>query len=112
MLRGWVRLEEAATGGDWSLVIERAPVEQFVTNYALQTDIPPTNATFRFEDTDLAVVPSADGRAADVETTTDDIMAALESRASGSPTPGVSLALAAVPPTFTHRRRRGDRAAR
>ncbi len=101
VLRGWVRLEEAPTGGDWSLVIERAPVEQFVANYALQTDIAPTNATFRFENTDLAVVPSAEGRATDVETTTDDIMAALDSRASGSPTSAVSLALAAVPPTFT-----------
>ena len=96
-----MRLEEAATGGDWSMVIERAPIEQFVANYAYQTDIAPTNATFRFEDTNLAVVPSAEGRAADVGPTTDGIMAALEARASGSPTPGAPLALAAVAPTFT-----------
>ncbi len=100
-LRGWVRLEEAATGGDWSMVIERAPIEQFVANYAYQTDIAPTNATFRFEDTNLAVVPSAEGRAADVGPTTDGIMAALDSRANGSATPGAPLALAAVAPTFT-----------
>jgi len=100
-LRGWVRLEEAPTGGDWSLVIERAPIEQFVANYAFQTDIAPTNATFRFEDTNLAVVPSAEGRAAEVGPTTDGIMASLNSRANGSPTPGAPLALAAVAPTFT-----------
>ena len=83
------------------MVIERAPIEQFVANYAYQTDIAPTNATFRFEDTNLAVVPSAEGRAADVDPTTDGIMAALDSRANGSPTPGAPLALAAVAPTFT-----------
>ncbi len=100
-LRGWVHLDETGPG-QWQLVIERDPVRQFVENYAIQTDIAPQNATFRFASTnDFEVVPSADGRAADVETTTDSIMAALQARApGGQEPPSAELALVTVPPTF------------
>jgi vancomycin resistance protein YoaR len=100
-LRGWARLEESPAGGDWQMVVERDPVAQFVSNYAYQTDIPPKNATFGFVSGDISVVPSVDGRAADVEATTDGIMAAIEARANGGSAPSATLALAAVSPTFT-----------
>jgi len=101
MLRGWVRLQEASTGGDWQLVIEREPIAQFVSNHAFETDIAPTNATFGFVSGDVTVVPSADGRATDVEATTDSIMAALGGRANGDGSSQAPLALMVVAPTFT-----------
>lgn len=103
VLRGWVHLEPAGTPGEWRVVIEREPVRQFVANYALQTDIPPTNASFRFAGgSNFEVVPSAEGRAADVDTTTGSVMAALEARVTGGSAPAVAnLALVTVPPTFT-----------
>lgn len=101
VLRGWVHLEEAASGGAWQLVIERDPIAAFVGNYAFETDIAPTNATFGFEQTDVTVVPSSEGRATDVEATTGNIMAALQGRANGGGGGQASLALAAVAPTFT-----------
>jgi vancomycin resistance protein YoaR len=101
MLRGWVHLQEVGVG-QWQLVIEREPIRQFVANYASQTDIPATNATFGFAGNDVQVVASADGRAADVEATTDGIMAALEARATTDAAPATAnLALVTVPPTFT-----------
>jgi vancomycin resistance protein YoaR len=101
MLRGWVHLDEAPTGDSWQLVIEREPVRQFVANYALQTDIPATNATFGFRGGDVEVVPSEDGRAADVEATTNSVMTALNQRADGSSNPtDATLALVTVPPSF------------
>ena len=101
-LRGWVHLDESATGGHWQLVIEREPVRQFVANYALQTDVAATNATFGFVGGDVQVISSADGRATDVEATTDNVMAALNERATSGSTPtDATLALVTVPPTFS-----------
>ncbi len=101
MLRGWVHLVESPAGGTWQLVIEREPVRQFIANYALQTDVPATNATFRFAGGDVQVVPSQDGRAAEVDPTTDDVMAALNERATNSSNPtDAALALVTLPPTF------------
>ena len=100
-LRGWVHLQEAGAG-EWQLVIEREPVRQFVANYASQTDIPATNATFGFAGNDVQVIASEEGRAADVEATTDGIMAALQARATGDSAPATAnLALVSVPPTFS-----------
>lgn len=100
VLRGWVHLDEAPSGGDWQLVIERDPIVQFVSNYALETDIAPTNASFGFVSGDVSVVPSAEGRAADVEAGADNILAALHGRADGDGG-SASLALLPVAPTFT-----------
>ena len=100
VLRGWVHLDETPTG-DWQLVIPREPVRQFVSNFAQQTDIAPTNATFAFKGGDVQVVSSSDGRATDVEATTDNVMTALQARVDGGAAPGeATLALVSVPPTF------------
>src|SRR3954452_20774692 len=81
VLRGWVYLNEAPGGGNWQVVIERDPVQQFVSDLALQTDVQATNATFTFNNGDgvnVTVVPSKDGGAADVDATTNNIMATLQ----------------------------------
>jgi vancomycin resistance protein YoaR len=100
-LRGWVHLDLNAEGTNWLLTIERAPIAAAVANYALVNDVPPQNASFKFEGGGIAVVPSADGLAANIETTTDSIMAVLEGRASGALGGIATLTLDSVPPTFT-----------
>lgn len=101
-LRGWVYLQEAPGGGNWQVVIERDPIRQFVADYAAQTDIPAKNATFGFVGSKVSVVESKDGRAADTDTTTNNIMAALQARATGQSAPAsIELALGSVAPTFT-----------
>jgi vancomycin resistance protein YoaR len=72
-----------------------------VAGYALGTDIAPMNASFAFQGSDIAVVPSSDGQATDVEATTDNIMAALAQRAAGQAAGAATLVLGAVTPTFT-----------
>jgi vancomycin resistance protein YoaR len=100
VLRGWVHLDPSAEGTGWQLTIERDPIAQFVANYALTTDIAPRNASFAFVGGDVGVVDSSDGRATDVEATTNNIMAALEARARGESATDAGLVLGAVPPTF------------
>ena len=105
VLRGWVHLQQGPGNGNWQIVIEHDPIAQFVSNYALQTDVQPTNATFTFgsgSGVNVKVVPSADGRATQVDATTSNVMAALQARATGgSAPPTAELALASVSPTFT-----------
>jgi vancomycin resistance protein YoaR len=100
-LRGWVHLDPKLDGTGWQLVIERAPIAQAVADYALSSDIAPKNATFAFQGGEIAVVPGSDGRATNVEATTDNIMAALEQRAAGQSATEATLVLGAVPPSFT-----------
>ena len=104
-LRGWVYLNEAPGGGNWQVVIERDPIQQFVSDFALQTDIAATNATFTFNNgnaVNVTVVPSKDGSATDVDTTTNNIMAALQARATGASAPtNAELTLGSVTPEFT-----------
>lgn len=101
VLRGWAHLDPKADGIGWALTVERAPIEQFVSNYALETDVAPTNASFRFSQGDVAVVPSADGRATNVAATTDNIMALLDARAAGTTPAAATLQLDPVEPTFS-----------
>jgi vancomycin resistance protein YoaR len=104
-LRGWVYLAEAPGGGDWQVVIDRDPIQQFVANYAAQTDVAATNATFSFnsgEGVNVTVVPSQEGRATDVETTTNNIMDALQARVTGTDGGATAqLAMGPVAPQFT-----------
>ena len=100
-LRGWVHLDLNAEGTNWQLIIERAPIAQAVASYGLANDVAPLNASFKFEDGGIGVVPSADGHAANIETTTNSIMAVLEQRAAGALGGVATLTLDAVPPTFT-----------
>jgi vancomycin resistance protein YoaR len=100
-LRGWVRLDETSPG-NWQLAIEQDPITQFVRHLALTVDQPAENASFEFNADGVAsAVPSREGRAIDVESSSDSILAALQARADGTSPTGVSLAIVPVAPTFT-----------
>jgi vancomycin resistance protein YoaR len=98
-LRGWVHLDEV-THGEWQLVIEAQPVAQFLSNYGLEVNVPPTNATFGFHDGVVEVIPSALGQAVDVETTTANVLTALQVRAEGQGPQAANLAVVPVEPDF------------
>lgn len=102
-LRGWVHLDEIAHG-EWYLTVESGPVAQYLTAYAAETDIPATNASFDLVSTEtgasVTVIPSAQGRALDVNTTTANVVAALAARADTDAPPAANLALAPVEPEF------------
>jgi vancomycin resistance protein YoaR len=99
-LRGWVHLDPKADGNGWQLVIERAPIAQAVLDYGLTSNIAPKNASFAFSDGAITVLPSSDGTATDVETTTNSIMDLLQQRAAGQVAGAATLTLSRVPPTF------------
>ncbi|MEO6350379.1 MAG: peptidoglycan binding domain-containing protein, partial [Candidatus Limnocylindrales bacterium] len=100
VLRGWVYLNEVSLG-DWQLSIAAEPVAQYLANYAVTTDIPATNATFGFEGGNVVVIPSAQGRALNIETSTANVLSALETRANGGSATDAELSLAATDPEFT-----------
>lgn len=100
-LRGWVRLDETSPG-NWQLAIEQDPITQFVRHLALTVDQPAENASFEFDADGVAkAVPSSEGRAIDVESSSGSILAALQARADGPGPTTVSLAIVPVAPTFT-----------
>ncbi len=100
VLRGWVYLNEVALG-EWQTSIGTDAVSQWLESYAFQTDEPATNATFGFDGGNVSVIPSAQGRALDVETSSANVLAALDARANGEPTSTAQLALTATEPEFT-----------
>ncbi len=99
VIRGWVYLNEIALG-DWQTSISPDAISQWLAAYAYQTDVAPTNATFTFEGGNVSVVPSAQGRALDVQASTSNVMAALQARADGDASPTAQLALTATEPEF------------
>lgn len=99
-MRGWVHLDEVGVG-QWNLVIEQGPITQFIAGYALEADVPATNATFHVANNQIEVVPSAQGRAVDVPTTSANILTSLQARADGQPTATAALALVPVDPTLS-----------
>jgi vancomycin resistance protein YoaR len=100
-LRGWVRLDETSAG-TWQLAIEQDPITQFVRHLALSVDQPAENASFAFNaDGSARAIPSSDGRAVDVEASSDTILAALQARADGSGPSNANLAIVPVAPEFT-----------
>jgi vancomycin resistance protein YoaR len=99
-LPGWVHLDGVATG-EWNLTIEAQPIAQYVADYALTVNTPATNATFRLASDQIEVVPSAEGRAVDVDATSANVLAALQARAEGQPTTTAALVLVPVEPTLS-----------
>jgi vancomycin resistance protein YoaR len=100
-LRGWVHLDAAPGGGSWQLTIERGPVDQWVQNLGIAFNTQPTNASFGFTDGIVQVVASSIGSAVDVETTTNNVMAALQERVAGGTSTTAALAMAPVLPEFS-----------
>lgn len=100
ILSGWVHLDEVGVG-EWDLSIEAEPIAEYVANYGRQADTPPTNATFAIRGGNIDVVPSALGRAVNVEPSAASVMAALQARADGEPDAVAALALVPVEPALS-----------
>lgn len=98
---GWTRLEEGAAG-EWAVIIERAPIVQYVVAMALDVDTPARNASFTFRGDDVVAVAGREGQAVDVEASAAAIYAALEARITGGGPPSVNLAILPVAPDFTY----------
>ena len=100
ILSGWVHLDEMGVG-EWDLLIEPGPIADYVANYGRLADTPPTNATFAIRGGNIDVVPSAPGRAVDLEPSAASVMAALQARADGSADAVAALSLVPVAPTLS-----------
>ena len=100
VLRGWVHLDETDPA-NWQVVVDQAPVQQFVTDFAASADVAPHNATFKLVNDRVEVVPSQDGLEVNVDATVANMMAALQARISGAPAGSASLVTGPTSPTLT-----------
>jgi vancomycin resistance protein YoaR len=99
-MRGWVHLDESAPG-QWSVVLDRGPIDQLVGVLKAQVDQPAVEAQFRFDNGQAVAVAGATGYAVDAIRSTDAIYNALIGRANGTPAAQVTLPVAATVPDFT-----------
>jgi len=99
-MRGWVHLDESAPG-QWSVVLDRGPIDQLVGVLKAQVDQPAVEAQFRFDNGHAVAVAGATGYAVDAIRSTDAIYNALIGRANGTPAAQVTLPVAATVPDFT-----------
>ncbi len=100
VLRGWLHVDESDPA-DWRVVVDPAPVQQFVADFAASANVAPRNATFKLVNDHIAVVPSQDGLEIDVEATVTKVLAALQARISGAPASSASLVTGPTPPSLT-----------
>ena len=99
-IKGWTHLDPAGVGA-WKLTLEQAPIDQWVALLKSNVDVRPTNAGYTFEGTAPVVTPDAPGSALDAAAAASAIVSALNTRADGTATNSVSLAMASVAPDFT-----------
>lgn len=99
-IAGWTRLEESAPG-EWTLVIDPAPLEQLVVQHAREVDVAAEDATFAFQGEVVVAVAGRTGRAVDVEASVRSVLSELERRAGGSTSSNVELPMVTVLPEFT-----------
>ncbi len=99
-INGWVRLEPAGVG-EWNVVLEDAPIVQFVDQFKFDVDVPATNASYTFELANPVVIPEADGQEIDRAPAISAIVDALRGRAEGTPAASLNLAVVPIAPEFT-----------
>jgi vancomycin resistance protein YoaR len=99
-MRGWVRLDETSPG-QWSVVLDRGPIDQLVSVLKAQVDQPPVEAQFSFQNGQATAIPGATGYAVDATGSGDAIYQALLDRANGNPTEQLTLPVATTVPSFT-----------
>lgn len=99
-LRGWVHLDETAPG-QWSVALDKGPIDQLVATLKAQVDQAPVEADFKFENGVPTAVPGATGYTVDAAASSDQVYNALLGRANGTPTPQVTLPVATTVPDFT-----------
>jgi vancomycin resistance protein YoaR len=103
VLRGAITIA-AQADGSYAPTITRDAISVEVAKLAEPIAASPQNAGFKFanpEGVEIAVVPSRDGRALDLNQTVDRVVAAMERQTQGAPAPTVQLAVAPVHPVFT-----------
>ena len=101
VLRGWVRLEPAAEAGQWTVVVENAPIVQVVNELAFDTNVAAVNASYTFERNEPTVIPAVDGLSLDTDAALAQITESLNARSSGGSAGSLSFALTSVPAEFT-----------
>jgi vancomycin resistance protein YoaR len=99
-LRGWVRLEETGPG-QWSLVVERAPIEQLIAVLKSEVDQPAVDAEFRFDGGEPVAVAGQTGYEVDGTTAVENVYVALNDRGNGTPVDRVTLPVITTLPAFT-----------
>ena len=99
-IRGWVHLDSSAPG-QWSVVLDRAPIDQLVATLKSQVDQPAVDADFKFQGGQAVAVPGATGYVMDAASSGDAIYNALLGRASGTAADHLTLAVTATPPKLT-----------
>lgn len=99
-IREWVRLEETSPGV-WTLMIDRAPVDQLVAQVKTQTDRPAVDAALTFQGVDPVVAPSQIGAEMDATAAGDLIVAELIARGDGTPPATVTLPVVVTQPEFS-----------
>jgi vancomycin resistance protein YoaR len=96
----WIALEEISPG-NWQLEIDRQPIELLVAQLKVETDQPAVDAHFGFERGEPVAVPGQIGHELDGPASAEAILAALNGRASGTPTPSVTLPVVSTTPGFS-----------
>jgi vancomycin resistance protein YoaR len=96
-LREWVRLEETSPGV-WTLVIDRALVDERVAQLKVASDRPAVDATLTFAGVEPVVSPSQIGSEMDAVAATEAIVASLTARGEGTPPTPVTLPVVTTQP--------------
>ncbi len=99
-LRGWVHLVESAPG-QWSVVLDRGPIDQLVSILKAQVDQPAVEAQFKFDGGQAVAIAGATGYEVDATSSGDAIYNAILGRSTGTPTAQLTLPVSATVPDFT-----------
>jgi vancomycin resistance protein YoaR len=99
-ISGWIRLEPAGTG-QWSVILERDPLNQAVAQMSASVYVAPVDATFKWQNGAAVAVPGSEGQELNVDATSTAVYDALMARADGPPVTTVQLSVAPVEPNFT-----------
>lgn len=99
-LRGWAHLDET-TPGQWSVVLERGPIDQLVAGLKSQVDQPAADAEFKFDNGQAVAVPGATGYAMDAAASGAAVYDALLGRVNGAATDHLTLSVTTTLPTLT-----------
>jgi vancomycin resistance protein YoaR len=100
VLRGWLHVDESDPA-EWQVVVDPAPVQQFLADFAASANVAPRNATFKLVSDRIEVVPSQDGLEINVDATVVNVLAALQARIGATPATSASLVTAPTPPALS-----------
>jgi vancomycin resistance protein YoaR len=99
-IKGWTHLDPAGAG-QWTLTVENAPIDQWVSVLKGDVDVKATDAGYTFEGNQAVVTPDTAGIALDATAASAAIFDALTARANGTAADTVALATTSVAPEFT-----------